>query len=262
MEVHHHTHPPKKWKEYITEFLMLFLAVSLGFLAENLREHYIEKEREHQLANSLYSELKADSTDLNKIILFRTKKEDYLNYLYENYKGDVENDSIQKTFQVSLYIGVNANSAIIFEPRNAIIHQLESSGMMRYFKEQDLQDDLHDIINAAERVKLRTQREIDLYMQFVLPNYFEYQDQVLTRILTEKGKSKTSLNELFENYLHSNMYFKTAKRNLPQVQFHKMIKSFEFYRFVLASTRNNQLNLYQNANTKILHDLRIHYQFK
>ena len=45
MEVHHHSHHPKKWKEYITEFLMLFLAVTLGFFAENLRESYIHKEK-------------------------------------------------------------------------------------------------------------------------------------------------------------------------------------------------------------------------
>ena len=32
MEVHHHSHHPKKWKEYVTEFLMLFLAVSMGFV--------------------------------------------------------------------------------------------------------------------------------------------------------------------------------------------------------------------------------------
>ena len=41
MEVHKHPHHvthKKKWGEYILEFLMLFLAVFLGFLAENLRE--------------------------------------------------------------------------------------------------------------------------------------------------------------------------------------------------------------------------------
>ena len=41
MEVHHShkNHGKKNWKEHITEFFMLFLAVSLGFLAENYREH-------------------------------------------------------------------------------------------------------------------------------------------------------------------------------------------------------------------------------
>ena len=45
MEVHHHSHHPKKWKEYLTEFLMLFLAVSMGFIAENVREKHTESER-------------------------------------------------------------------------------------------------------------------------------------------------------------------------------------------------------------------------
>ena len=45
MEVHHKHHVPKNWKEYITEFFMLFAAVSIGFLAENIREHQIEQNR-------------------------------------------------------------------------------------------------------------------------------------------------------------------------------------------------------------------------
>ncbi len=36
MEVHHHghVHEKKKWKEYLFQFFMLFLAVFCGFLAE------------------------------------------------------------------------------------------------------------------------------------------------------------------------------------------------------------------------------------
>lgn len=44
MEIHHasHVHHKKKWKDYVFEFFMLFLAVSSGFLVENQREHYVE----------------------------------------------------------------------------------------------------------------------------------------------------------------------------------------------------------------------------
>src|SRR5687768_10481992 len=44
MEVHHHphVHHSTKWKSYLYEFLMLFLAVTAGFFVENQREHYIE----------------------------------------------------------------------------------------------------------------------------------------------------------------------------------------------------------------------------
>jgi len=49
MEVHTHTHTArKKWTHYLWEFLMLFLAVFAGFLAEDQREHIVE----HQLKDS------------------------------------------------------------------------------------------------------------------------------------------------------------------------------------------------------------------
>jgi len=50
MEVHHHSHSSgKKWTHYLWEFLMLFLAVFAGFLAENQREHYVEDQRSKTL---------------------------------------------------------------------------------------------------------------------------------------------------------------------------------------------------------------------
>lgn len=48
MEVHHHPdlhHKPKKRKEYFLEFLMIFLAVTMGFIAENVREHFAEEKQ-------------------------------------------------------------------------------------------------------------------------------------------------------------------------------------------------------------------------
>jgi hypothetical protein len=39
MEVHHHPHVEKKnFKEYFLEFLMIFLAVTMAFIGENMRE--------------------------------------------------------------------------------------------------------------------------------------------------------------------------------------------------------------------------------
>ena len=59
MEVHAHTHTAqKKWTHYLWEFLMLFLAVFCGFLAEYQLEHKIEKDRERQYVKALLSDLK------------------------------------------------------------------------------------------------------------------------------------------------------------------------------------------------------------
>lgn len=73
MEVHHHSHTErKKWKHYLFEFLMLFLAVFAGFLAENQREHYIEHRREKTYIRSIAEDLGQDINQLDSII--RTRK--------------------------------------------------------------------------------------------------------------------------------------------------------------------------------------------
>ena len=62
MEVHHPHHPThkKKWSEYIIEFVMLFTAVTLGFFAENVREHISEKEKKKELLQTVAKDLQAD----------------------------------------------------------------------------------------------------------------------------------------------------------------------------------------------------------
>ena len=65
MEVHHHSHTPrKKWTHYFWEFFMIFFAVFCGFLAENQREHYVEHKREKQYMVSLLEDLQTDTAEL------------------------------------------------------------------------------------------------------------------------------------------------------------------------------------------------------
>lgn len=61
---HHVTHK-KKWGEYLLEFFMLFLAVFLGFVAENIREKNIEKGKEKVYMENVLEDLKADTAIYN-----------------------------------------------------------------------------------------------------------------------------------------------------------------------------------------------------
>ena len=71
MEVHHHAHTAgKKWTHYFWEFVMLFLAVFAGFLAENQREHYIEHQREKQYMITMLEDLKSDTIQLSYAIRY------------------------------------------------------------------------------------------------------------------------------------------------------------------------------------------------
>jgi len=69
METHAHTHTPRKrWTHYLWEFLMLFLAIFCGFLAENQRERYVEHQREGQYISSLIRDLETDTVNVNAML--------------------------------------------------------------------------------------------------------------------------------------------------------------------------------------------------
>jgi hypothetical protein len=68
MEVHHHPdlhHKRKKFNEYFLEFLMIFLAVTLGFFAESYREYLNGRSKESEYMVSLVEDLKSDTAFLN-----------------------------------------------------------------------------------------------------------------------------------------------------------------------------------------------------
>ena len=68
MEVHKHPHHvthKKKWPEYFLEFFMIFLAVFLGFLAENGRERMVEAQREREYMQMMTEDLQQDITWAN-----------------------------------------------------------------------------------------------------------------------------------------------------------------------------------------------------
>ena len=134
MEVHAHTHPStgsghrKKWTHYFWKFLMLFLAVFCGFLAENQREHYIEKLRAKQYAKSLLNDLKKDTSMINKIIKQAKggirRSEKVLAYF--------SNKPIEQIKNFDLFV----NEIDIYRPytwNRTTLEQLKNTGSIRYF---------------------------------------------------------------------------------------------------------------------------------
>ncbi len=58
----------KRFKEYLLEGLMIFVAVSMGFIADNIRENISERKLENEFLNSLRVDLKADQLFFEKQI--------------------------------------------------------------------------------------------------------------------------------------------------------------------------------------------------
>ena len=129
MEVHTHSHAleKKNWKQYFWEFLMLFLAVFCGFLAEYQLEHKIEQDREKQYMRSMVEDLRSDTLMLKKNITLRQSRIMMMDSLIVMLNSPHRNRSGNDIYYYARSISPPAN---IF-PNDGIIQQLKSSGNLR-----------------------------------------------------------------------------------------------------------------------------------
>jgi len=141
MEVHHHAHTPrKKWTHYFWEFLMLFLAVTLGFFVENQREHYIEHQREKQFIRSLFNDIKLDTANIAKIITSRSAKERMLDSLLYMMNSSRPGDFIKQIYPYAVLIG--RTLPYRFVPNDGTMQQLKNSGALRLIRNRVVVDSI------------------------------------------------------------------------------------------------------------------------
>jgi hypothetical protein len=144
MEVHAHTHTPrKKWTHYFREFIMLFLAVFCGFIAENKREHYIEHKREKAFMKTLLNDLQADIYNLDSNNSFRLLREKSLDSLMQKLSGKDLKKNAKQIYRLALA----TDGYETFYRNDRTIQQLKHSGSMRYIRSEEVASFIMDYDN-------------------------------------------------------------------------------------------------------------------
>jgi hypothetical protein len=146
MEVHHHPNMEKKnFKEYFLEFLMIFLAVTMGFFAENIREYMSDREKEHGNISGLVRNLAMDS------VMIASALHDYQ-------AGEMEIDSFMDLIKTGKYkenleqfyrLAYQTRGSRIFEYSNATFQQMESSGGLQLIRNEEIRNDLVNYNNTV-----------------------------------------------------------------------------------------------------------------
>lgn len=135
MEVHAHSHTArKKWTHYFWEFIMLFLAVFCGFMAENIREHKIEQHRAKDFAVSLVQDLQNDTAAINLEIKSARLYITVVDSLLEFSKVPLEG---RNASAFSFYTRFVYWTVPVSWSRNTF-EQIKNSGSLRYFKNGQL----------------------------------------------------------------------------------------------------------------------------
>jgi|CXWL01.1.fsa_nt_gi hypothetical protein len=167
MEVHAHSHTPrKKWTHYFWEFLMLFLAVFCGFLAEYQLEHKIEKDREKQFIISLEKDLTDDTIILkSQSNLYKANVERLDSFLHllcvENIKGH-EGELY--------YLARRASRGDVLALHDRTIQQMKNSGAFRLIRKESVSKAIIEYYNQLSFY--------DLLLKVELSEAEEYRKQV------------------------------------------------------------------------------------
>ena len=204
MEVHHHAHDPaaphhkKNWKSYFWEFLMLFLAVFCGFLAEYQLEHKIERDRTREYASLLIKDLEKDTIQINNVVNQLVEISaciDSINIIVHN---GVSGNKVPGSFYYHSQIGTLSP---IMTWNDATLIQLTQSGNLRYFRDQELVNKISSYYSNQDYIRYltngdRDRREKSIAIRSRILNNYYYKNYSTVLPL---GKVKLQSDALMKN---------------------------------------------------------------
>ncbi len=194
----HQQHRPfrKRIWNYLFEFLMVFLAVFCGFIADNWREQLQEHRREKEFIRSIVEDIKSDTLNSNRTIA-----------QLKSIKSGIDSVLILLS---SPEIYTNSNDAYrlwtknlgleVFVANDRTIQQLKSSGELRLIRNKAVSDRIMKYDQTLK--KYYTQSNLMYSAVLDVTNYSQLFDFInldknknIPVPLTEQGKK--SLNEAY-----------------------------------------------------------------
>lgn len=207
MEVHHHPHVEKKsFKEYFFEFIMIFLAVSLGFIAENIRESIVESRMQKEYILSFYEDLKTDTARIATYINKDEIKINGLSNIAECYDAVTRNP---KSSSCMIKLFQNSTTNFPFRITERTLNQLYNSGGFRLLKKEDAdsitryQSEFEKLVNFQETAFQDAQDNLrNIYSSLV---NFKANAQMF------QPEQRQGIQYIFEDSVHAPVLFSNDK---------------------------------------------------
>lgn len=234
MEVHHHPdlhHKPKKWKEYLLESLMIFFAVTMGFIGENIREHIVLKKHEKEYMVSLVRDLNNDIAGLTRSEASVSRYINGADSIFTLFK----NADFKNTSSDIYYFGRIISLRNLWRSNDGTIQQLNYSGGLRLIENKNVIDSIQDYIDKLK----------------VLSQFLTLEDAQLTEYRKAMNKvfSGFVLNEMLDmqtgeaaRHLHYNPELQSTAKN--------DINDLAVQIVLVKTNRVNQLRIMKGLKTE------------
>ncbi|HET9745163.1 MAG TPA: hypothetical protein VFP97_05580 [Chitinophagaceae bacterium] len=194
MEVHQHSHKQKKkWTHYFWEFLMLFLAVFCGFLAEYQLEHKIEKDREKVYMQNLFEDLKTDATvydsyEKNSVMIC-----DLIDTLVTLIKNSGGKQQVSKLAYTARMITAKYRQ---INPTERTYEQMKSSGHLRLIRKDRVANSVLHYYNSLKELSNINEISVLWISDYVRAMGKVFDGAVLFKILKEEKEQPADASVL------------------------------------------------------------------
>ena len=217
MEVHHPHHPThkKKWGEYFLEFFMLFFAVTLGFFAENKREELAESHKEKQYMQSLYEDLKRDTSMFNTLKRFDVNQVSKIDTANKILISKVWNDS---TIKLIYKVNLKTLGNVRLNLNERTSSQLKNSGGMRLIENQEISNKISEYWEMSDVIKNQglTMEELKLRAREKSYSIFDqsYYIDVTNVQIDKKAKLMTMDPMILTEYANRLNHIRNSMKNV------------------------------------------------
>ncbi len=219
MEIHHHPEAGRKrFKEYLSEGLMIFLAVTMGFFAESLRENISAKDKEKDYIVSFANNLEKDKGDLDSTIVDNQKKIKGLDSLLSLCDKDMANPANRKLIYKYAW---SVSNFSVFISNDATMTQLKNSGGLQFIKHGHVADSIAKYdqevrgIYAAETPLLRYTNNATEAMTNVLVFNLKKNTQTFPLLISNPQQLQVFFNKIKLEEGWSKNYVQNLQERLP-----------------------------------------------
>jgi hypothetical protein len=253
MEVHHPHHPThkKKWSEYLLEFVMLFAAVTLGFFAENVREHQVIEHKTQQNLQSVILDLKKDSVLIKDIIKEYQNASIYLNRLNDVFL-DYQLNKISKNEYIDkvLLISDSLSFGTSFYINNSSYKNTISSGSFSNISNIDLKRNISNYYEVYGAKLYDNNKLIDDVAEYYTVNTLPKPGGIIADIIEKTDSNKVEIlkkyyktNGLFEKSILSKDFIIYNQKAIDRVKIYMyLLRLFEVKNKELSNLLNRNLN--------------------
>ena len=211
MEVHSHTHTArKKWTHYFWEFLMLFLAVFCGFLAEYQLEHKIESDRGKIYIKNLYEDLKSDTIIYEAYSKRTIEFGNKIDSLVALLQSGNRNSQLDKIYLFARTATMGPAQQLY--PNNRTFSQLKYSGLLRLIHNQEVANAVADYYLYLEAIETQNESILNRSSDYMNKIGGVLDAGVLLKILKEEKQAVSgNLKLLSEDPVTINQFLTAAQ---------------------------------------------------